>query len=267
MTNQIFERLWLGLALCLTLLFTFAVAPDRMTWDQGMDFVGAQQQLAFAAHVLSGTGSQDFRSIDSNYAFYGIGTTLPAYALSWLIDVPLGGRFHTYFNSFTLLLHLFAFLSALAASRLTGALVKLETGDAHIAEGAAVALLLVPPWIGYGFFDYKDMPVALGVIACVAFAARCREPDRRALLLFFAALLFLGAQKLAAVPLALPACAYVGFHVLRRRNPGEIAAMAGLALALPVLLYAVTPPPGASPSPSPSTISKPWPRIHMVAVC
>ena len=127
MINQIFERLWLGLALCLALLFILAIAPDRMTWDQGMDFVGAQQQVAFAAHVLSDTGPQDFRSIDSNYAFYGIGTTLPAYALSWLIDVPLSGRFHTYFNSFTLLLHVFAFLSAINVPLLTSRLRRAFT--------------------------------------------------------------------------------------------------------------------------------------------
>src|SRR5262249_18288937 len=59
---------------------------------------------------------------------------------------------------------------------------------------------------------------------------------------FFTALLFLGAQKLAAVPLALPACFSVAFAVAQKRSVRLLAIFAAQAIAFLVLLYLVTPP-------------------------
>lgn len=239
--TQIIERLWPALVLCLALLFVATLAGDHLTWDEGIHFVSTRDQIEFARQALSGRGAPDFRAIQSDYAYYGIGTLAPIYFLSWLVDTQLLHGAHSFFNSFPLLLHASAFVSALAASRLAGRLVALETGAPALGEGAAAALLLIPSWIGYGFFDYKDMPVAAGVIAAVYFAAAFARAERGALLWFFASLLFLGGQKLAALPLALPACLYVVAH-FPQRGPRATLAAAGYGAAFLALLYAITPP-------------------------
>src|SRR5262249_13513779 len=59
---------------------------------------------------------------------------------------------------------------------------------------------------------------------------------------FFTALLFLGAQKPAAIPLALPACFSVAFAVAQERSARLLAIFAAQAIAFLVLLYLLTPP-------------------------
>ena len=103
---------------------------------------------------------------------------------------------------------------------------------------SALALLVIPVWIGYGFFDYKDMPVAAGLVGSVYYAAAFvtdRKPQTLAL--FFVALLFLGAQKVAAIPLALPACIGIAWVVVRERSPRLVAILLAQAVAFLILLY------------------------------
>jgi hypothetical protein len=64
------------------------------------EFGKLTEQLAFARDVLFGSSDRTFRSIPGDRAFYGAGTLLPAYALSYLIDIVwLKGVAHTFERS------------------------------------------------------------------------------------------------------------------------------------------------------------------------
>ena len=78
---------------------------------------------------------------------------------------------HIYEHSYTVLLHILTFLCAIVAAAYTRKLVDLVTGDRDAGFLAGAMLLLTPFWTGYGFFDYKDIPVATGVIAATCYAA------------------------------------------------------------------------------------------------
>ncbi len=224
-------------------LFLSSTFTGGATWDESSDFAGLQKQLSFVHDVLSGSTNQTFLSL-RGAAFYGIGTTLPAYAVSYLIDIVwLNRAAQAFDHTYSLLLHLIAFVCAIAGVGYTRRLVCLATGERETSFLAAITLLVMPSWIGYGFFDYKDVPVAAGVVAVTYYAAAyMRDGRSRTSCLFFLALLFLGVQKLAAVPLAMPACVAVLIAVVRKPSPRKMAIVAVQATLFLVLLYAATPP-------------------------
>jgi hypothetical protein len=234
---------WWACVLILCGLFLESTLSGGLTWDENVHFWGVNSQWEFASNVLFGPGDQTFRSIPLDWAFYGLGTLLPVRVLSYVIDTIWFSQKNTFDKSFSLILHFSAFVCAVAASWYTGRLVHLATGQRGTSILAALALLVTPVWVGYGFFDYKDVPVAAGLIATVYYAAGfMTDRHSRTLAFFFAALLFLGAQKLAAIPLVLPACFSVALAVAQERSVRLLAIFAAQAIAFLVLLYLVTPP-------------------------
>jgi hypothetical protein len=224
-------------------MFLNSISSGGPTLDESTHFGTVTAQLSFARDALSGSG-RSFRSIEGDWAFYGIGTLFPAYALSYLIDVKwFGEAAHRFDGTFSLLLHVMAFACAIGGVIYTQKLVRLTRGELKTSFFAGIALLVTPVWIGYGFFDYKDVPVATGLVAVTYYAAAYMQVGQpRQSWLFFSALLFLGVQKLAALPLALPACAAVLLGTARHRSVRKIALLAGQAMLFLILLYLLTPP-------------------------
>jgi hypothetical protein len=225
-------------------LFLNSLFSGGPTWDEPDEFGKLTEQLSFARDVLLGSSDRTFRSIPGDRAFYGIGTVLPAYALSYLIDIVwFKGMAHTFERSYSLLLHITTFLCAIAGVHYTRRLVALATREQETSFLAGTALLVTPFWIGYGFFDYKDIPVATGVVAATCYAAAYMQDGRaRTSCFFFLALLFLGAQKLAAIPLAMPACVAVLITALRKPSAHGLTILAAQALLFLLLLFIITPP-------------------------
>jgi hypothetical protein len=111
-------------------LFLNSILSGGLIWDEPSEFDKVKTQLEFARDVLFGTTNWTFRSFPSDYAFYGIGAVLPAYALSYLIDIVwLNGAAHTFDRSYSPLLHLITFLCAIAGVGYTRRLVCLATGE------------------------------------------------------------------------------------------------------------------------------------------
>jgi len=128
------------------------------------------------------------------------------------------------------------------------------SGNRDIGTFAGLTLLLTPFWIGYGFIDYKDTPVATGTIAATYYAvAYGRDGLPQTSLWFFLALFFIGIQKLAAIPLALPACIFVALVTLRSRSVRRITLVSSQTAFCLFLLYLATPP--AWPAPAEFTIA------------
>jgi hypothetical protein len=171
---------------------------------------------------------------------------LPAYVLSYVVDSLLGYE-HTYYNSYRIFSHLIAFGCGLISAHFIRRIVYLGTKNEESANWG-ISLLLMPPWLGYSLFNYKDMPVAVGLAASVYFAILyARGGDWRTAAAFFAALLWLGTQKLAAMPLALPACACVAIATLRHPTRNRIGVVAVQATIFILLLYISTPPAWTTP--------------------
>ena len=193
---------------------------------------------------MSGATGQTFHSLPGDSAFYGAGTVFLPYVVSRLIDIVwLKQAAHTYEHSYSVLLHVLTFLCAIAAAAYTRRLVSLVTGDRDAGFLAGTMLLLTPFWIGYGFFDYKDIPVATGIIAATYYAAAYLKDGRsQTSFWFFLALFFIGIQKLAAIPLSLPACLAVLIAALRQPSVRRFAVLTAQAAICLLLLYLATPP-------------------------
>ncbi len=224
--------------------FVHSLLTAGPVWDEVEEFRKLGQQLSFAGGVLSGATGQTFHSIPGDAAFYGTGTVFLPYVFSYLIDIVwLKGAVHTYEHSYSLLLHILTFLCAIAAAAYTRRLVSLVTEDRDAGLLAGAALLLTPFWTGYGFFDYKDIPVATGVIAATYYAAAYLKDGRsRTSFCFFLAVFFIGIQKLAAIPLSLPACLAVLIAALRQPSVRRFVILAGQGAICLLLLYLATPP-------------------------
>lgn len=213
-------------------------------WDEREEFVKLIAQLDFARDILSGKAGMTFHSLPADYAYYGIGSVLPPYLLSYLIDIVwLKKSVHSYENSYSILLHLLTFFCAIAAVEYTRLFVSLVSGSREAGFMAGAALALTPIWTGYAFFDYKDIPIATGVIAATCYAAAYLGGGRARISFgFFLALFFIGVQKSAAIPLALPACLAVLVAALRQPAVRRFTILAVQAMICAVLLYAFTPP-------------------------
>jgi hypothetical protein len=207
------KRFW-KIALILTsFYFACSLHYGGLTWDESAHFDGTGEQVDLAYNVIFNVGDKSYTQITSDYAFYGLGVLLPAYALSYVWDVGVLGREHLFSGSFSSLLHILSFACGVAGACYAGKIVELATERRDLKYVSASVVLLTPIWLGYALFDYKDVPIAMGVLATLYYGLAYRGTPRPALLLaFFVALVFLGAQRIAAVPLALP---IIGLIALR----------------------------------------------------
>jgi hypothetical protein len=213
-------------------LFALSLRSGGLTFDEDSSFAIVREQIQFAHDVLFGTGERNFKSIPSDHAYYGLGTLLPAYFASYVWDVAVLGGPHVFSGHFSKILHLFAFAASVAGAWYTGRLVARLTGHLELRHIAASAMLLTPVWLGYGLFDYKDVPIATGFLAALYYGIIFLDDRRaRSVFAFLTALLYLGAHRLAALGLAIP----IAFLVALR-------APVAPWVAFTVALYAVTPP-------------------------
>jgi len=236
---------WYRAALLLAAaLFVHSLLSAGPVWDETEEFRKLGEQLSFVRNILSGATGLTFHSLPNDSAYYGLGSVFVPYVLSYLIDIVwLKQAVHTYEHSYSVFLHILTFACAIAAAAYTRRLVSVVTGDRDAGFLAGSALLLIPFWTGYGFFDYKDIPVATGVIAATYYAAAYLQDGRsRTSFCFFLALFFIGIQKLAAIPLSLPACLAVLIAALRQPSARRFAILSGQGAICLLLLYLATPP-------------------------
>jgi hypothetical protein len=240
---------WAAMLLA-TCLFLHSLLTAGPVWDEPEEFAKLKSQLEFAANFLSGNTDLSFRFLPGDSAYYGAGTVLIPYALSYLIDIVwLRRPVHSYDHSYSVFLHILTFLCAIVAVVYVRRLVVLVTGNRDVGIFAGLTLLLTPFWIGYGFFDYKDIPVATGLIAATYYAvAYCKDGLSRTSLCFFLALFFIGIQKFAALPLALPACIAMANAALRQASARRLSVLASQATICLFLLYVATPPAWPEPA-------------------
>lgn len=225
-----------ALAVLVTALLAERLLRAGITFDEPLHLEGIKGVLAMAGRVLAGEGG-DYHAIPGDYEYYGIGTLLPAYGLAellgWLLPWPEIFRWSA-------ALHLLAQASFLVCLWSCWQVVR-PRGRAAAALATA-GLALLPEFLGHGLMNYKDMPVAAGVMLCLqATLAVQRAPGPRALAGLGASVVWLATQKLAAATLVLPCLLVVLVLVARRRSWPLWRAFLAIAAASLLLTYLATP--------------------------
>lgn len=192
-------------------------------------------------HVLQGDPSAHFSQVRSNYAFYGIIAVLPAYlAERW---AAAGGSANS-MAVYTYVLHATAFLCYLLTIVLTYRILHRTTGDRIVAVIGSWLLALYPLWLGYAFFNHKDLPTAFTVLFALYAAILVLQSGdnqkalRRAGWLLVLASILAAGLKIAALVLIIPAWAATLLHLARRR---EFAFVAKICAASVLGIYVITP--------------------------
>jgi hypothetical protein len=230
-----------ALFVILTVVFNLSQVAGGQTWDELADYDGVTDQVQIMLRLLGGDVSAHFSQVRSNYAFYGIVAVLPAYlAERWtaMSGVTNSLAVYTYF------LHATAFASYLLTIVLTYLVLFRATGARTTAAAGSGLLALYPLWLGYSFFNHKDMPTASAVLFAIYAAILMLQSDgerramQRAGWLLILATIFTGGLKIPALVLIIPAWTAVLAFLVRRREFTLMALLAGLS-ALGV--FAVTP--------------------------
>ena len=229
----------LAAVLLLALVFQLAQQRGGITWDEPVHLTGTEQQLAVVADWLGG-GDLTYRDVSIDLAFYGLLPIAPAYLVRTVIEAANGtdATMAAYW-----MLHATAFacylLSLVCFHRI---LLHLDVARANAVLGT-VLLATYPLWIGYGFFNYKDVPTAaFSTLALLSAIGIVRADTDRAMLHaalgLAAATVLIGGVKLAALALIIPSWIAAFVVLLRGR---QFAMLAGICVLTAIGLVAVTP--------------------------
>lgn len=215
-------------ALVLFLLMAFVVAVfvssqimGGRTWDEELDYLSVSSQLDVVARFLHGDMSAHFSQVYGNLSFYGIVAVFPAYvarqlAEHWAMESPSSVYSHT--------LHATAFLCYLLTLPVTFGIIRRATSNCTAALCGTVLLALYPLWLGFSFFDHKDVPLAFfNALALYAAIGLLQSGDDAKVSRFFTALLviatiLLAGLRLAALVLIVPSWLSAFYVHLSRKN-------------------------------------------------
>lgn len=238
----------LGLALALAVLvFHAAQIRGGQTWDELLDYNGASDQAQVIGRLLSGDTSAHFSDVRSNFAFYGILITLPAYLAE---QAAAALDFTNSLGVYTYVVHAAAFACYLLAIVIAFLTIGRATGSSASAGFGASLLALYPLWLGFSFFNHKDVPTACFALLALYAALRLMQSasreqtpaSERALALdvclLSAATILTAGIKLPALALIIPAWTAALFMLLRHRH---FPAAAFLCLISGLGCLAITP--------------------------
>lgn len=230
------------LCIILASIFHQAQSIGGATWDEASNHARIKAQLDLAKRWISGDSNAHFSQLPGHTtAHYGIVSVFPAYlaeklAKSYKLANPRG--VYTYF------LHATAFacyLLTLIFTYLILIRVPVRQSTALIGTGL---LAIFPLWIGFSFFDFKDVPTAaFATMALYASIGLLQTDDEREKIIGFTGLLALATIliagiKIAALLLIVPSWLAAFFVLVRRRRVGTLLSLCILSA---VGIFAVTP--------------------------
>lgn len=238
------QHAWISAAV-IVLVAAVANTIGGSTIDEGLHLDGLRDTLRFAVGVIGGDWQLDFREIKSDLEYYGVLPILPAYSAMRLSQV-LGASTAEYSLVYRLALHASALVWSLAAAWATFKIVEIVSGSRRLAWLATYALMLYPMWLGYAFFNYKDLPAAFFFALSIYAALLELEPDaeafRRAVLLLAIATIGACTVKFAGVVLIFPPWLVVLYRAMGGPEPKQRLLCLGVAgLAAAFVTYLLTP--------------------------
>ena len=195
------------IAALLVAAFLLAQNEGGWTWDEGIHVKGIAQQIDLVGDWLHGNFSRSYGDLVGDPKYYGIAPVFVTYIvleiLKWLSPASDGGAVQAW------TLHATGFVYGMGAVLATyGILRRLAEYHQSAMVGAAL-LVTYPLWLGYSFFDYKDLATAfffvLAVLASIALATGGRSSARRWAWILALATIGAADTKLAGLALIMPA--------------------------------------------------------------
>jgi hypothetical protein len=233
---------------CQLALGIASVPLISVTWDEPVHFVQVTEQINFAIAVIRDPSSRpNFENIYSNLEFYGSLSLLPAYFLSWLLDVLAPG-YGTRFINYSIILHSMTILIGILCPFLAVAIVYHERKSHFHAYLAGCLLATAPIWMGSAYFNYKDVPIAAAVLVCLyGFQLYRANPSPRNSLVFMLGIALLGSQRLAACGLVAPLL--IGFAIAsyQLKDKTDWLKTIGLGFLALTVVFVLTPPAWVEP--------------------
>lgn len=222
------------------LIFAYAQAISGIAYDQIPDRWGVEQQVALMARIFQGDFGTTFKEVSSNFAYYGILITGPAYALE------LAARNTNIADPeyiFTLALHSASFSCYLITNIFVYLILRCLRVNDHDAFIGTIMLALYPIWLGHSFFNHKDVPTAaffvIATFATLSIAGSSeKSPNYGSVALLILATALLGGLKIAAVGLTLP-CWIIVTTILAIRR--QYILLLNSITATVILVYVITP--------------------------
>lgn len=148
-----------------SLLALHSLSTGGVTWDEMLDFEGVNGAFWHGLNLLKGA-HPDLTTITFDLEWFGNATRWPTYLLWRLLMIVPWEQITTLSRTQILLLssyfslnHLNAMAFALVGIGLTAALAW-QLGGRRAGVCAGALLLLLPTWMGHGWMNSKDIPMA-----------------------------------------------------------------------------------------------------------
>ena len=152
-----------------TVLALYSLAVGGVTWDEMLDFEGVNGAFWHGLNWLKGA-HPDLTTITFDLEWFGNATRWPTYLLwrtlmllPWEQITTLSRTQILLLSSYFSLNHLNAMVFALGGIGVTAALAG-QLGGRRAGLFAGALLLLLPTWLGHGWMNSKDIPMAISYL-------------------------------------------------------------------------------------------------------
>lgn len=215
------------------------------TLDEGQNLQGLREVLQFGAGVLRGDWNRDFRDITWDLEHYGILPILPAF-VALRISQVFGATLPEYMRVYSLALHACALAWSVGTAWCTFGIVKLVSGNRVLSWLTVYALMLFPLWLGFAFFNYKDLLIAfffsLSIYAALLALDDDQKTFRRALILLSIATVGACGVRIASVALIFPSWLVLLYRAAVASEPrSRILELVVAGLLVVVATFVLTP--------------------------
>jgi hypothetical protein len=234
-----------AVALVVLAIFLLSQVVGGRTWDESAHVLGMEQQVGLVADWLRGNFTRSYSDLSGDLKYYGVSPILPTYAVlavfGWLSPTTNPGVIQTW------MLHTTGFAYGMGTVFVIYLTLMRLAARAESAWVGAVLLLTYPLWLGYSFFDYKDLATAfffaLAILASIVLLQESATAGRRWMWVLGIATVGIADTKLVALALILPTW-LVAFWHFGRMSPGRFVVV---CLATTLGIYVTTLPSWTDP--------------------
>ena len=238
--NRVAAGLLLPAGLIWILLALHSLSTGGVTWDEMFDFEGVNGAFWHGINWLKGA-HPDLLTITFDLEWFGNTTRWPTYLL-WRLLMTLPWEQITSLSRSQIVLgsgyvglnHLNAMVFALAGIGLSAALAW-RLGGKRAGLLAGGLLLLLPTWMGHGWMNSKDIPMAASYLTYTLGSTFLLGGERKGAALRVAGIALMGGSRVGSlVFIAITETVLLPWH--RCRKPRPWLGSLGLGLLLGFLL-------------------------------
>ena len=222
------------------LLALHSLSTGGVTWDEMFDFEGVNGAFWHGINWLKGA-HPDLHTITFDLEWFGNATRWPTYLL-WRLLMTLPWEQITTLSRTQIVLgsgyvglnHLNAMVFALAGIGLSAALAW-RLGGKRAGLLAGLLLLLLPTWMGHGWMNSKDIPMAASYLTYTLGSTLLLGRERSGVVLRVVGIALMAGSRVSSLAFIAIGEAVL-FSLQGRRSPGRWLGSLGLGLLLGFLL-------------------------------